>query len=41
MFGAGYVRQGKWWRAGFIISLFYLAIWTTVGPLWWLAIGLI
>jgi len=41
MFGAGYVTQGEWWKAGFIMSVVYLVIWTTVGPLWWLALGLI
>jgi DASS family divalent anion:Na+ symporter len=39
MFGAGYVTQAEWWRAGFIMSLIYLVIWTTIGPLWWLALG--
>ena len=39
MFGAGYVTQSEWWRAGFIMSVIYLVIWTTVGPLWWLALG--
>ena len=40
MFGAGYVTQGEWWRAGFIMSLIYLAIWFTIGPLWWTLLGL-
>ena len=39
MFGAGYVTQAEWWKAGFIMSVIYLVIWTTVGPLWWLALG--
>ena len=39
MFGAGYVTQSEWWKAGFIMSVIYLVIWTTVGPLWWLALG--
>jgi DASS family divalent anion:Na+ symporter len=39
MYGAGYVSQTEWWRAGFIMSLVYLAIWLTVGPLWWLWLG--
>jgi len=39
MFGAGYLTQGEWWRAGFIMSVIYLVVWTTIGPLWWLAIG--
>ncbi|CAB3808168.1 Putative malate transporter YflS [Paraburkholderia caffeinitolerans] len=34
-FGAGYVSQGHWWRAGFLMSLFYLFVWLVVGPLWW------
>jgi DASS family divalent anion:Na+ symporter len=39
MFGAGYVTQPEWWRAGFIMSLLYLLIWLTVGPLWWMVLG--
>jgi DASS family divalent anion:Na+ symporter len=39
MYGAGYVSQTEWWRAGFIMSLVYLAIWLTLGPLWWLWLG--
>ena len=39
MFGAGYVTQAEWWKAGFLMSVFYLVVWTTVGPLWWLALG--
>ncbi|RZL86595.1 MAG: DASS family sodium-coupled anion symporter [Variovorax sp.] len=39
MFGAGYVTQAEWWKAGFIMSVIYLVIWTTIGPLWWLALG--
>jgi DASS family divalent anion:Na+ symporter len=40
MFGAGYVTQAEWWRTGFVMSLIYLAIWFTVGPLWWTLLGL-
>jgi DASS family divalent anion:Na+ symporter len=39
MFGAGYVSQREWWRAGFIGSLVYLPIWLVGGPLWWSALG--
>jgi divalent anion:Na+ symporter, DASS family len=39
MFGAGYVSQGEWWRVGFIMSVVYLAVFLTVGPLWWKLIG--
>ena len=39
MFGSGYVTQREWWIAGFVMSVAYLVIWMTAGPLWWLAIG--
>jgi DASS family divalent anion:Na+ symporter len=39
-FNAGYVRQGEWWRIGFLVSLVNLAIWLGIGMLWWKAIGL-
>jgi DASS family divalent anion:Na+ symporter len=39
-FGAGYVRQGDWWRIGFLISVVNLIIWLGVGTLWWKLIGL-
>jgi len=39
MFGAGYVTQSEWWKAGFLMSVVYLVVWTTVGPLWWMALG--
>jgi DASS family divalent anion:Na+ symporter len=40
MFGAGYVSQGEWWKTGFCMSLIYMVIWLTVGPLWWTLLGL-
>jgi DASS family divalent anion:Na+ symporter len=39
MYGAGYVKQGEWWKAGFIMSLIYLAVWLVIGPLWWKMLG--
>jgi DASS family divalent anion:Na+ symporter len=39
MFGAGYVTQGAWRKAGFIMSLIYMVIWLVVGPLWWKLLG--
>ena len=39
MFGAGYVTQAEWWKAGFIMSVIYLFVWVTIGPLWWVALG--
>jgi len=39
-FGAGYVKQGDWWRIGFLISIVNLIIWMGVGVCWWKLIGL-
>ncbi len=39
-FGAGYVRQGEWWRLGFLISLVNLVIWLGIGPVWWKLVGI-
>ncbi len=39
-FEAGYVRQGEWWRIGFLVSVVDLAIWMGVGVPWWKAIGI-
>lgn len=38
-FGAGYMTQRTWWRLGLIASIPSLAIWATVGPLWWKLLG--
>lgn len=34
-FAQGYVGLRKWWTIGFVVSLFNLAIWMTVGFGWW------
>lgn len=39
-FGAGYVPQGDWLKFGFILSIFYLAVWLGIGGAWWKVIGL-
>uniref|UniRef100_Q01Z65 Anion transporter n=1 Tax=Solibacter usitatus (strain Ellin6076) TaxID=234267 RepID=Q01Z65_SOLUE len=39
-FGAGYVRQGEWWRLGFLISVVNLVIWLGIGSLWWKLVGI-
>jgi DASS family divalent anion:Na+ symporter len=39
-FGGGYVRQSDWWRIGFVISLFNLAVWLGLGMWWWKLVGL-
>ncbi len=40
-FGAGYVRQGEWWRIGFLISLVNLVIWMGIGMWWWKLVGIV
>lgn len=35
LFGAGYHTQAEWLRNGLIMSVIYLAVWLTVGPVWW------
>lgn len=38
-FGLGYVPQPKWFGVGFLVSLFHLAIWLSVGMMWWKFLG--
>jgi len=38
-FGLGYVEPGKWFRIGFLMSLFHLVIWLGVGMTWWKVLG--
>ena len=38
-FGAQYVSQREWWRLGFVTSLVTIALWGTLGPLWWKVLG--
>lgn len=40
VFAQGYVSFGDWWRVGFYASLVNLAIWLTIGMMWWRVIGL-
>jgi DASS family divalent anion:Na+ symporter len=39
MFGAGYVPQAQWWKAGFLMSIIYMVVWLVIGPLWWKLLG--
>ena len=39
-FGAGYVTQAKWYQLGFVLSVFYIAVWLGIGGAWWKVIGL-
>ena len=38
-FGTGYVKQGKWWTIGFVVSAINIVIWSTVGVAWWKLLG--
>ncbi len=38
-FGPGFVPMKTWWRMGFIFSLISLAIWMSVGAVWWKVLG--
>lgn len=40
IFGTGYVPLGVWWKVGFLASLVNIAIWLTVGMVWWKVLGL-
>jgi DASS family divalent anion:Na+ symporter len=39
-FATEYVSFQQWWKAGFVISLVNLAIWSTVGFGWWKLLGI-
>lgn len=38
-FGLGYVTQKRWWSAGAIASVINIAVWSTVGVVWWKLLG--
>jgi len=38
-FGAGYVKQRRWWLIGLVASVPNIIVWTTVGLLWWKLLG--
>jgi di/tricarboxylate transporter len=38
-FGLGYVPASSWFRVGFLVSLFHLAVWIPAGLLWWRFLG--
>jgi DASS family divalent anion:Na+ symporter len=33
------VEPGQWFKVGFLMSLYHLAIWLGVGLLWWKLLG--
>ncbi|MEE7545942.1 DASS family sodium-coupled anion symporter [Xanthomonas sp. Kuri4-1] len=39
IFGSGYVSLGNWWRTGFVLCVFELAVYAVVGGLWWKLLG--
>ncbi len=39
-FGANYMKIKDWWYVGFMCSVLYLLVFSTIGTLWWKAIGL-
>lgn len=40
IFSLGYVPQGTWWRVGLLLSFVNIAIWLTLGVVWWKVLGL-
>ena len=38
--GAGYTDIKGWWTTGFAVSVLFVVIWLSVGPLWWRTLGL-
>ena len=39
-FSQNYASFNQWWRVGFLVSLWNLAVWGIVGSAWWKLIGL-
>lgn len=39
-YSQGYASFGQWWRAGFLVALWNIVAWASVGSLWWKLIGI-
>lgn len=39
IFGSNFVGLGTWWGVGFVMSVVNLAVWGTVGLVWWKVLG--
>ena len=39
-FAADYVSFRTWWKAGFVVSVVNLTVWSTIGFAWWKVIGI-
>lgn len=40
-YATGYVDVRMWWKIGVIVSLVNLAVWLSVGPVWWRMVGVL
>jgi DASS family divalent anion:Na+ symporter len=38
-FGQGYVPLVRWFRVGFLVGIYHITIWFTVGMMWWKLLG--
>ena len=38
-FGSGYTTLPEWWKAGFVMSVVNIIVFTLIGGLWWKVLG--
>lgn len=38
-YGQGHIPRGQWFRIGFIMAIFYMAVYFSLGMIWWKVIG--
>ena len=38
-FTASHMSLKQWWQVGFVMSVFYLFIWSIIGSMWWKVLG--
>ena len=39
IFGSGYTTLPEWWKAGFVMSVVNIIVFTLIGGLWWKVLG--
>lgn len=39
-YSQGYASFQQWWKAGFVVALWNVVVWSTVGSLWWKVLGI-
>ena len=39
-YSQGYASFQQWWKVGFVVALWNILIWSTVGSLWWKVLGI-